>query len=68
MKELPENILWLQDADNSRYINKYERKAFELGEVATFFDYDEDGYLDYDSAVTVRVVEDEVLGLVGRLV
>ena len=68
MKELPDNILWLQDADKSRYVNKYERKAFELGEVSTFFDYDEDEGIDYDSAVTVRVVMDEVLGLVGRLV
>lgn len=68
MKELPDNVLWLQDADNSRYVNKYERKPFALGEVATFFDYDEDGGLDYDSAVTCRVEEDEVLGLIARLV
>lgn len=68
MKELPENVLWLEDAGNSRYVNKYERKAFTEGEVATFFDYDPEGNLDYDTAVTCRVVRDEVLGLVGKLV
>jgi hypothetical protein len=68
MQELPDNILWLEDAGNSRYVNKYERKPFLEGDVATFFDYDPDGGLDYDSAVTCRVVRDEVLGLVGRLV
>lgn len=68
MKELPENVLWLEDAGNSRYVNKYERKPFIIGEVATFFDYAPDGGIDYDSAVTCRVVEDEVLGLVGKLV
>lgn len=68
MKELPDNILWLQDGDNSRYVNKYERRAFEVGEVATFFDYDEAGGIDYDSAVTCRVEEDDLLGLVARLV
>jgi hypothetical protein len=68
MKELPDNVLWLEDAGNSRYVNKYERKPFETGEVATFFDYNPEGEIDYDSAVTCRVIRDEVLGLVARLV
>ena len=68
MKELPENVLWLEDAGNSRYVNKYERKPFAEGEVSTFFDYDPEGGIDYDSAVTCRVVRDDLLGLVGRLV
>jgi len=68
MQELPDHILWLIDGDNSRHVNKYERKPYELGDVATFFDYSPEGGVDYDSAVTVRVVEDEVLGIVGRLV
>lgn len=68
MQELPDNLLWLVDGGQSRYVHKYERQPFELGDVATFFDYDADGGLDYDTAVTCRVVEDEVLGVVGRLV
>ena len=68
MQELPDNLLWLVDGGQSRYVHKYERQPFGLGDVATFFDYDPDGGLDYDTAVTCRVVEDEVLGVVGRLV
>ncbi|TXF91544.1 hypothetical protein FUA23_02270 [Neolewinella aurantiaca] len=68
MKELPDNVIWLEDAGNSRYVNKYERKPFEEGEVSTFFDYDPDGGIDYDTAVTCRVEHDEVLGLIARLV
>ncbi|WP_020570049.1 hypothetical protein [Neolewinella persica] len=68
MQELPDNLLWLVDADQSRYIHKYERQPFALGDVATFYTYDPEGHLDYDSAITCRVVEDEVLGVIGRLV
>lgn len=68
MQELPDNLLWLVDGDQSRYVHKYERQPFAPGDVATFFDYDPAGDLDYDTAVTCRVVEDEVLGLIGRLV
>lgn len=68
MQELPDHILWLIDADNSRYIHRYAFKPFTLDDVETFYDYHEDGRLDYDSAVTVRVTEDATLGIVGRLV
>lgn len=68
MPELPDNVLWLEDADRSRYVHKYERKPYEEGDVATFFDYDPENGLDYDTAVTCRVVNDELLGLVARLV
>jgi len=68
MQELPDHVLWLIDGDNSRYVHRYEFKQFALGDVATFYNYDPDGYLDYDTAVTVRVTEDPLLGLVGRLV
>ena len=65
-QELPENVIWLVDGDNSRYVHKYERQAFALGDVATFFDYHADGRLDYDSALTCRVTEDPVYGEVAR--
>ena len=68
MQELPEHVLWLVDGDNSRYVNRYEFKPFTLDDVVTFYDYHQDGTLDYDSAVTVRVTEDATLGIVGRLV
>ncbi len=68
MPELPDNVIWLEDAGQSRYVHKYERQSFAVGDVATFFDYDPEGGLDYDTAVTCRVIEDEVLGLVARLV
>jgi|AntRauTorckE5430_2_1112549.scaffolds.fasta_scaffold00202_4 hypothetical protein len=68
MKELPDNVLWLEDSGSSRYVNKYERKSYELSEVATFFDYDPDGGIDYDTAVTCRVIQDEILGIVARRV
>ena len=68
MQELPENVLWLEDGDRSRYVHRFEFKSFTLEEVATFYDYDPEGQLDYDSAVTARVTEDPVLGMIGRLV
>ncbi len=68
MPELPDNVLWLEDADRSRHVHKYERQPYALGEVATFFDYDPEGGLDYDTAVTCRVVEDAFLGVIARLV
>lgn len=68
MQELPEHVLWLVDGDNSRYVNRYEFKPFALDDVVTFYDYHQDGTLDYDSAVTVRLTEDATLGIVGRLV
>lgn len=67
-KELPDNVLWLQDADEGRYVHKYDFKPFELGEVATFYDYHEDGTHDYDSAVTCRVERDPILGEIARKV
>ena len=68
MQELPDHVLWLIDGDNSRYVHCYEFKPFALDDVATFYNYDPNGDLDYDTAVTVRVTEDPLLGLVGRLV
>lgn len=68
MQELPDHVLWLIDGDNSRYVHRYEFKPFVLEDVATFYNYDPTGYFDYDTAVTVRVTEDPLLGLVGRLV
>lgn len=72
MQELPENILWLEDGDRSRHVHKYERRPYEAGEVATFYDYDPadatGAAVDFDTAVTCRVTEDETLGLIGRLV
>ena len=68
MKELPDNVLWLEDSGSSRNVKKYERKPYEIREVATFFDYDPDGGIDYDTAVTCRVIHDEILGIVARRV
>lgn len=68
MKELPDHVLWLVDGDNSRHVHRYEFKPFAPEDVATFYDYHEDGTLDYDSAVTVRVEQDPDLGVIGRLV
>lgn len=68
MEELPDNVIWLEDADRSRYVHKYDFQPFETGEVATFYDYHPTGFLDYDSALTCRVVEDAVLGPVARAV
>lgn len=68
MKELPDHVLWLVDGNNSRHVRRYEFKPFTLGDAETFYDYHEDGTLDYDTAVTVRVEEDAVLGIIGRLV
>lgn len=67
-QELPDHVLWLLDGDQSRYVHRYEFKPFTVDEVATFYDYTPDGTLDYDTAVTVRVTEDPLLGVVGRLV
>ena len=68
MQELPDHVLWLVDGDNSRHVHRYEFKPFAVGDVETFYDYHADGTLDYDSATTVRVAEDDLLGVVGRLV
>ena len=68
MQELPPNVLWLVDGDHSRHVHRYEFKPYAVGDTATFYDYDPNGALDYDSAVTVRVEEDPTLGVVGRLV
>ncbi|MEO0732456.1 MAG: hypothetical protein AAFZ52_06450 [Bacteroidota bacterium] len=68
MQEIPDNVIWLEDGDQSRYVHKYERQPFAVGDMATFYDYHADGTLDYDSAVTCRVVEDVLLGVIVRLV
>lgn len=65
-KEIPENVIWLEDGEHSRYVHKYERQPYALGDVATFFDYHEDDRLDYDSAITCRVVEDLVYGEIAK--
>ncbi len=65
-KELPNNVLWLEDGDNSRYVHRYEFAPYALGEVTTFYDYAEDGSLNYDTAVTCRVEQDDVYGEIAR--
>lgn len=67
-QELPENVVWLVDGDEGRYVHKYEFKIYEVGEVATFYDYHEDGFFDYDTATTCRIERDEVYGEVARKV
>ena len=67
-QELPDNVIWLRDGGSGRYVHKYERQPYRIGDVATFYDFNEDGTLDYDSAVTCRVEADELLGEVARKV
>ena len=67
-QELPDNVIWLVDGDDSRHVHKYERQAYALGEVATFYDFNPGGELDYDTAVTCRVERDPLLGEIARLV
>lgn len=67
-QELPPNVIWLEDGDNSRYVRQYEFKPFSIGDVGTFYDFHADGTLDYDSALTCRVEEDLVYGEVARAV
>ena len=67
-QELPENVIWLRDGDQGRYVHRYDFRPFEVGEVSTFYDYHEDGTFDYDSAVTCRVEADELHGEVARKV
>ena len=67
-QELPANVIWLEDADRSRYVRQYDFKAFRIGDVATWYDYVPGEELDYDTAVTGRVGEDGIYGEVVRLV
>lgn len=68
MEELPDNVIWLEDADHSRYVRQYDFKPYTIGDVATWYDYDPEGGLDYDTAVTGRVEEDALYGEVVRRV
>lgn len=67
-KELPDNVVWLVDGDEGRYIHKYEFQPFKVDEVATFYDYHEDGTFDYDTATTCRIEKDALYGEVARKV
>ncbi|OAV44492.1 hypothetical protein [Lewinella sp. 4G2] len=67
-KELPDHVIWLVDGDEGRYVHQYEFRPFAIGDVATFYDYHEDGTFDYDSATTCRVERDAVYGEIARKV
>ena len=67
-QELPDHVIWLVAGEDSRYVRRYEFKPFSLGEVATFYNFEEDGSLDYDTAVTCRIESDPDLGMIARMV
>jgi len=67
-EELPDNVIWLVDGDEGRYVHKYEFQPFQVGDTATFYSYHADGTFDYDSAVTCRIEKDDTLGDVARLI